>query len=104
MGTQAGQFIPPARKTGTSQQSSKPALKPVIAGKPNPNIGMGLRTPSDQPQFGEVGWVNPNYDLYHNADGYHRFDPKVPGMGLQMSRTYADGGRVFDAYQGHSKG
>lgn len=104
MGTQAGQFIPPARKTGTSQQSSKPALKPVIAGKPNPNIGMGLRTPSDQPQFGEVGWVNPNYDLYHNADGYHRFDPKVPGMGLQMSRTYADGGRVFDVYQNIAKG
>ena len=104
MGTQAGQFIPPARKTGTSQQSSKPALKPVIAGKPNPNIGMGLRTPDDQPQFGEIGWINPNFDPYHNADGYHRFDPKIPGMGLQHSRTYADGGRVFDAYQGIAKG
>jgi hypothetical protein len=104
MGTQAGQFIPPARQTGTSQQSSEPALKPVVAGKPNPNIGMGLKTPDDQPQFGEFGWVNPNYDPYHNADGYHRFDPKIPGMGLQYSRTYADGAGIFNAYQGIAKG
>ena len=75
---------------------------PVIPGRPNPNIGMGLLTPSDQPQFGEPGWVNPNYDPYHNADGYHRFDATVPGMGMQMSRTYADGAAAYDTYQQRS--
>ena len=73
--------------------------KPLVAGKPNPNIGMGVNTPSGLPQFGEAGWVNPNFDLYHNANGYHRFDPTIPGMGLQMSRNYADGARSFNAYQ-----
>jgi len=75
---------------------------PVIPGKPNPNIGMGLLTLSDLPQFGEPGWVNPNYDPYHNADGYHRFDATVPGMGMQMSRTYADGAAAYDTYQQRS--
>ena len=79
-----------------------PKSKPLIAGKPNPNIGRGLKTPSDQPQFGEVGWVNPNFDIYHNADGYHRFDPTIPGMGMQMSRTYADGAAAYDTYQQRS--
>ena len=102
MGTQAGQYIPPARKTASSNQNGRPALKPVVAGKPNPNIGMGLKTPSDLPQFGEAGWVNPNYDPYHNADGYHRFDPTIPGMGMQMSRTYADGANAYDVYQQRS--
>ena len=102
MGTPAGQYIPPARSTGASRPRVEPALKPVVAGKPNPNIGMGLQTPSDLPQFGEPGWVNPNYDLYHNADGYHRFDPTIPGMGMQMSRTYADGANAYDIYQQRS--
>ena len=103
MGTQAGQYVAPAAREHFEKliaDSKKP--KPVIPGRPNPNIGMGLRTPSDQPQFGEVGWVNPNYDLYHNADGYHRFDPTIPGMGMQMSRTYADGGYAYDVYQQRS--
>ena len=104
MGTPAGQYIPPARSTGASRPRVEPALKPVVAGKPNPNIGMGLKTPSDLPQFGEIGWVNPNFDLDHNADGYHRFDPTVVGMGMQMSRTYADGANAYDIYQGLAKG
>jgi hypothetical protein len=104
MGTPAGQYIPPAQKTGASKPRAKPALKPLVDGKPNPNIGMGLKTSSDLPQFGEQGWVNPNWDPYHNADGYHRFDPKIPGMGLQYSKTYADGARTFDSYQNIAKG
>jgi hypothetical protein len=104
MGTQAGQYISPARSTGVPKPRAKPALKPVVAGKPNPNIGMGLQTPSDLPQFGEIGWINPNFDLDHNADGYHRFDPKIVGMGMQMSRTYADGANAYDIYQGLAKG
>ena len=60
MGTSAGQYIPPARKTGASKPRAKPALKPLVAGKPNPNIGQGLKTPGNLPQFGEQGWVNPN--------------------------------------------
>jgi hypothetical protein len=104
MGTPAGQYIPPARSTGASRPRGRPALKPVVAGKPNPNIGQGLKTYSDLPQFGEVGWVNPNFDLYHNADGYHRFDPKIVGMGMQMSRTYADGAAAYDIYQGLAQG
>ena len=106
MGTPAGQYIPPAAREHieklVAESRAKPALKPVVAGKPNPNIGMGLQTPSDLPQFGEPGWVNPNYDLYHNADGYHRFDPKIVGMGMQMSRTYADGANAYDVYQQRS--
>ena len=78
---------------------AKRLLKPIIPGKPNPNIGMGLKTPSSLPQFGEPGWVNPNYDPYHNAAGYHRFDPTIPGMGLQMHKTYADGAASYDSYQ-----
>ena len=104
MGTPAGQYIPPARNTGASRPRAEPALKPVVAGKPNPNIGMGLKTSSDLPQFGEIGWVNPNFDLDHNADGYHRFDPTVVGMGMQMSRTYADGAAAYDIYQGLAQG
>jgi len=104
MGTPAGQYIPPARNTGASRPRAKPALKPVVAGKPNPNIGQGLKTSGDLPKFGEVGWVNPNFDLDHNADGYHRFDPTVVGMGMQMSRTYADGANAYDIYQGLAKG
>ena len=65
---------------------------------------MGLKTSSDLPQFGEIGWVNPNFDLDHNADGYHRFDPTVVGMGMQMSRTYADGAAAYDIYQGLAQG
>ena len=100
MGTQAGQYVAPAAREHFEKLiADSKKLKPVIPGRPNPNIGMGLRTPSDQPQFGEVGWVNPNYDLYHNADGYHRFDPTIPGIGMQMSRTYADGGYAYDVYQ-----
>jgi hypothetical protein len=82
-----------------AKKAAPPTLKPLVAGKPNPNIGMGLKTPADLPQFGEQGWVNPNWDPNHNADGYHRFDPTIPGMGLQYSKTYADGARVYDAYQ-----
>jgi hypothetical protein len=67
--------------------------------RPNPNIGQGLLTPSHLPQFGEVGWVNPNFDPYHNAYGYHRFDPQIPGMGMQTAKTYADGARAYDIYQ-----
>jgi hypothetical protein len=104
MGTPAGQYIPPAQKTGASKPRAKPALKPLVAGKPNPNIGQGLKTPGNLPQFGEQGWVNPNYDPNHNADGYHRFDPKIPGMGLQYSKTYADGARTFDGYQNIASG
>ena len=104
MGTPAGQYIPPARNTGASRPRAKPALKPVVAGKPNPNIGQGLKTSGDLPQFGEIGWVNPNFDLDHNADGYHRFDPKIVGMGMQMSRTYADGANAYDIYQGLARG
>ena len=104
MGTPAGNYIPPAQKTGASKPRAKPALKPLVDGKPNPNIGMGLKTSSDLPQFGEEGWVNPNWDPNHNADGYHRFDPKIPGMGLQYSKTYADGARTFDSYQNIAKG
>jgi hypothetical protein len=78
---------------------AKRLLKPIIPGKPNPNIGMGLKTPSSLPQFGEPGWVNPNYDPYHNAAGYHRFDPTIPGMGLQMHKTYASGAASYDSYQ-----
>jgi hypothetical protein len=91
-----------AKDGSYSLKHNRPALKPVVAGKPNPNIGRGLKTPSDQPQFGEPGWVNPNYDPYHNADGYHRFDPTIPGMGMQMSRTYADGAAAYDTYQQRS--
>jgi len=103
MGTQAGQYVAPAAREHFEKLiADSKKTKPVIPGKPNPNIGMGLRTPSDQPQFGEIGWVNPNYDLYHNADGYHRFDPTIPGMGMQMSRTYADGAYAYDVYQQRS--
>jgi hypothetical protein len=63
---------------------------------------MGLLPAHDLPKFGEEGWVNPNYDLYHNADGYHRFNPEIPGMGMQMSRTYADGASAYDTYQQRS--
>ncbi len=86
------------------QKRSAPKLKPLVAGKPNPNIGQGLKTPGNLPQFGEQGWVNPNYDPNHNADGYHRFDPTIPGMGLQMSKDYAAGARTFDSYQRRSPG
>jgi hypothetical protein len=97
MGTRRfSQNIPPA--------VSDQANQAVVAGRPNPAIGMGLKTPSDQPQFGEVGWINPNYDPNHNADGYHRFDPTIPGMGMQMSRTYADGGYAYDVYQQNHPG
>jgi hypothetical protein len=82
-----------------SQKAAPPTLKPLVAGKPNPNIGRGLKTSADLPQFGEQGWVNPNYDPNHNANGYHRFDPTIPGMGMQMSKDYAAGARTFDAYQ-----
>jgi hypothetical protein len=82
-----------------SQKAAPPTLKPLVAGKPNPNIGQGLKTSADLPQFGEIGWVNPNYDPNHNANGYHRFDPTIPGMGMQMSKDYAAGARTFDAYQ-----
>jgi len=99
MGTRRfSQNIPPA------VSDSDQANQAVVAGRPNPNIGMGLKTPSDQPQFGEVGWINPNYDPNHNADGYHRFDPKIVGMGMQMSRTYADGGYAYDVYQQNHPG
>ena len=104
MGTPAGNYIPPAQKTGASKPRAKPALKPLVAGKPNPNIGQGLKTPGNLPQFGEQGWVNPNWDPNHNADGYHRFDPTIPGMGLQYSKTYADGARTFDGYQNIASG
>jgi hypothetical protein len=104
MGTPAGQYIPPAQKTGASKPRAKPELKPLVAGKPNPNIGQGLKTPGNLPQFGDEGWVNPNWDPNHNADGYHRFDPKIPGMGLQYSKTYADGARTFDSYQNIASG
>ena len=104
MGTPAGNYIPSAQKTGASKPRAKPALKPLVAGKPNPNIGQGLKTPGNLPQFGEQGWVNPNYDPNHNADGYHRFDPKIPGMGLQMSKDYAAGARTFDGYQNIASG
>ena len=82
-----------------AKKAAPPTLKPLVAGKPNPNIGQGLKTSADLPQFGEQGWVNPNYDPNHNADGYHRFDPTIPGMGMQMSKDYAAGARTFDAYQ-----
>ncbi len=72
--------------------------------RPNPNIGQGLLTPSHLPQFGEVGWVNPNFDPYHNANGYHRFDPQIPGMGMQTARTYADGASAYDSYQQNNPG
>ena len=103
MGSPASQYVTPAAREHIEKliaDSKKP--KAVIPGRPNPNIGMGLKTPSDQPQFGEPGWVNPNYDLYHNADGYHRFDPKIVGMGMQMSRTYADGAAAYNSYQANN--
>ena len=104
MGTPASQYITPAAREHIEKlvAESRNKAKQVIPGRPNPNIGMGLRTPSDQPQFGEIGWVNPNFDIYHNADGYHRFDPTIPGMGMQMSRTYADGANAYDVYQQRS--
>jgi hypothetical protein len=82
-----------------AKKAAPPTLKPLVAGKPNPNIGQGLKTSADLPQFGEQGWVNPNYDPNHNANGYHRFDPTIPGMGMQMSKDYAAGARTYDAYQ-----
>jgi hypothetical protein len=104
MGTPASQYITPAAREHIEKlvAESRNKAKQVIPGRPNPNIGMGLKTPSDQPQFGEIGWVNPNFDIYHNADGYHRFDPTIPGMGMQMSRTYADGANAYDVYQQRS--
>jgi hypothetical protein len=102
MGNLSAQGVPQSRPM--PKKGSAPKLKPLVAGKPNPNIGMGLKTSSDLPQFGEVGWVNPNWDPNHNADGYHRFDPTIPGMGLQYSKTYADGARVYDSYQKSTPG
>ena len=86
------------------QKRSAAKLKALAAKKPNPNIGQGLKTPRNLPQFGEEGWVNPNYDPYHNANGYHRFDPKIPGMGIQNSKDYAHGARTYDGYQRRSPG
>ena len=102
MGNITAQNVPQSRRI--PQQRSAPKLKPLVAGKPNPNIGMGLKTPGNLPQFGEQGWVNPNWDRNHNADGYHRFDPTIPGMGLQYSKNYAAGARTFDNYQNIASG
>ena len=101
MGSPANQYFPPAERKKIEKlvAESRNKAKQVIPGRPNPNIGMGLKTPSNLPQFGEPGWVNPNYDPYHNAAGYHRFDPTIPGMGLQMHKTYASGAASYDSYQ-----
>ena len=47
---------------------------------------------------GVTPWQNPQYNPDRNKDGYTRYDHTQRGSGLNLSKTFADGARVYDVY------